>query len=243
MEQINQIRNLSIWIFLIPVVVINLCLLISINYNLFENTIFVVDQIGRSNFSIPYMDGGLSISRASRTYPAYLLFKPFMLITGVILIVYWIKIKNLINKIDNENNQKRSFLIYGILSAIFLIFHSIFLGVNFDYNLFKLFRRIILLGFILFEIIAQSLLIIALYKIKEKITEITNRKILIVKMVLVLTLIIVALAAIPILIKENNVHFKHALEWNYFIGVISFYLLSFLFWKKSETKVHTPEGV
>ena len=57
--------------------------------------------------------------------------------------------------------------------------------------------------------------------------------------VLVTTLIIVAIASIPIIsIPGNNFlgfntkFFKHALEWDYFIGVISFYLLTFLMWKK-----------
>ena len=78
MREISQIRKLSLWIFFIPLVAINLCLIISQNYNLFENTIFVVDEIGKSNFSIPYIDGSLSISRASRTYPQFLVFKPSM---------------------------------------------------------------------------------------------------------------------------------------------------------------------
>ena len=43
-------------------------LIISQNPEFLENTIFTVDQIGRSGFSIPYLDGSLSISRASRTF-------------------------------------------------------------------------------------------------------------------------------------------------------------------------------
>ena len=76
MKEITQIRKLSLWIFFIPLIAINLCLFISINYDLLENTIFAVDQIGRTAFTIPYIDGSLSISRASRTYPAFLIFKP-----------------------------------------------------------------------------------------------------------------------------------------------------------------------
>ena len=45
------------------------------NPQLLENTIFEVDQIGISGFSIPYIDGSLSISRAARTYPQFLVFK------------------------------------------------------------------------------------------------------------------------------------------------------------------------
>ena len=97
MEELSRIRKASLWIFIIPVVAINSCLFISINYHLFENTIFVVDQIGRSGFTIPYIDGSLSISRAARTYPSYLLFKPGMIITALILIQYWILNNNLYN--------------------------------------------------------------------------------------------------------------------------------------------------
>ena len=82
MKEITQIRKLSLWIFIIPLLAINLCLFIAINYDLLENTIFVVDQVGRTAFTIPYIDGSLSISRASRSFPAYLIFKPGMILTA-----------------------------------------------------------------------------------------------------------------------------------------------------------------
>ena len=62
-------------------------------------------------------------------------------------------------------------------------------------------------------------------------------------MVLVTILILIAILVAPILNSSDFTHFKHALEWNYFLGVVSFYLLTFLFWKKPEPSVHTPEGV
>ena len=85
MKEIAQIRKLSLWIFLIPLLAINLCLIISQNPEFLANTIFSVDQIGRSGFSIPYLDGSLSISRASRTFPQYLIFKPSMFLTAIFL--------------------------------------------------------------------------------------------------------------------------------------------------------------
>ena len=47
MHEITQIRKLSLWIFLIPLIAINLCLLISQNPDFLENTFFKVDQIGK----------------------------------------------------------------------------------------------------------------------------------------------------------------------------------------------------
>ena len=231
MDQISRIRKISIWIFFLPVIVLNVCLFISVNYLIFENTIFAVDQIGKSAFTIPYIDGGVSISRTARTYPTYLIFKPGMIITAFLLIKYWIANNTMAQKINNTEKNYR-FLIFGVGSAIFLIVHSIFLGVKFDYDLYKLFRRFILVAFIIFEIVAQALLVITLFKIKDKISEIINKKVLTLKIVLVSLLAITALASLPILTSSGHTHFKHALEWNYFIGVVLFYLLTFLFWKK-----------
>ena len=169
MHNINRIRVVSIWIFIVPVVVLNSCLFISVNYELLENTIFKVDMMGQSGFTIPYIDGSLSISRASRTFPSYLLFKPGMVITSILLVNYWIANNKLILAINNEESKNKYFLFFGVGSALFLIIHSIFLGINFENDFYKFFRRFVLLGFIIFEIIAQSLLVINLVKIKEKI--------------------------------------------------------------------------
>ena len=234
MEEVDRIKKVSIWIFIVPVVVINLCLLISVNAHLFQHTIFRVDPIGQSGFTIPYIDGGLSISRTARTYPTYLLFKPGMIVTAILLIQYWIANNRLFQKINDEIKNKY-FLIFGIGSAIFLIIHSIFLGIKFDYDLYKFFRRFVILSFVIFEIIAQVLLVISIFKMKEKIGKFINKKILILKIILVSVLTITAIASIPFLISSGHTHFKHALEWNYFIGVLTFYLLSFLFWRNSKT--------
>ena len=233
MEELNRIRKASLWIFIIPMVAINSCLFISINYHLFENTIFVVDQIGRSGFTIPYIDGSLSISRAARTYPSYLLFKPGMIITAIILIHYWISNNNLFKKIDDFSKKNKYFLFFGVGSALFLIAHSIFLGINFETDLYKFLRRFILLGFIIFELIAQTLLVLNIIKIKGKILEFINIKILTLKIILVFVLVVVAFLSAPILNSSEYIHFKHALEWNFFLGIVTFYLLTFLFWKKN----------
>tara|TARA_B100001057_G_scaffold252140_1_gene252404 strand:+ start:882 stop:1583 length:702 start_codon:yes stop_codon:yes gene_type:complete len=232
MNEIAQIRKLSLWIFFTPLVAINLCLIISQNYIYLENTIFQVDMIGRSYFSIPYLDGSLSISRASRTFPQYLIFKPAMIITAVFLYYYWENNNKLVNKFrSTEINYK--FKTFGILSAVFLAIHAIFLGIKFDIQIYKLMRRVILLLFIIFEIIAQGILVYQFFKIKNKIFGLINKKILIFKAILVFILATVAILSLPILINKGNTQFKHALEWNYFVGVILFYLFSRFFWKRT----------
>ena len=232
MNNIAQIRKLSLWIFFTPFLAINLCLVISQNPEFLENTLFTVDHIGRSGFSIPYLDGSLSISRASRTFPQYLIFKPAMIVTAIILYFYWSNNNNLVNKFKLTNINYK-FKTFGILSAIFLAIHSIFLGIKFDIQIYKLMRRVILLLFIIFEIIAQGMLVYHFFNLKEKLSELINKKILYIKAILVSVLAVVAILSLPLLVSKGNTHFKHALEWNYFVGVILFYLFTRLLWKRT----------
>ena len=90
-----------------------------------------------------------------------------------------------------------------------------------------------MLLFIIFEIVAQAYLVITLYKLKDKIFNKINFKFLKIKGILVSILIIVAILSIPIVSMPGNKFLKHALEWDYFVGVISFYLLTYFMWKKN----------
>ncbi len=96
-----------------------------------------------------------------------------------------------------------------------------------------------MLSFIIFEIVAQAYLVASLYSFKNKLEKYINKIYLKLKLILVSTLIIVAVISIPIISLPGDLvfginvkFFKHALEWDYFLGVISFYLLTFLMWKK-----------
>tara|TARA_B100000029_G_scaffold199896_1_gene198327 strand:+ start:212 stop:925 length:714 start_codon:yes stop_codon:yes gene_type:complete len=235
MDSINKVKSISIWIFIVPFVAVNACLiLITTFHDLFPNKQNVL--VG---FIFPYFDGGASISRTARVFPTYLIFKPAMFLTAYLLIKYWIYNKKIVSSIYGEHKNIKKFLFFGIASAICLVLHSIFLGIKYDYDLYKLFRRVVMLMFIIFEIVAQAYLVATLYSFREKLFNFINQKILIMKIILVSCLIIVAIISIPIVslpgdnfLGFNLKSFKHALEWDYFIGVISFYLLTFFMWKK-----------
>ena len=227
MEEINKVKTISIWIFLVPFIAINTCLiLITQFHSLFDGKDIITS-------TIPYIDGGASISRTARVFPTYWIFKPAMFLTSYLLIRYWLWNKNIINNFQSNTKHVKKIMFFGIGSAILLTVHSVFLGIKFDYDLYKLFRRVIMLLFIIFEIVAQAYLVLILYNLKEKINEYINFKFLIAKRILVTLLIVVAIISVPIISFDGNKAFKHALEWDYFLGVIFFYFLTFLMWKKA----------
>tara|TARA_B100000902_G_scaffold79849_1_gene84568 strand:- start:406 stop:1113 length:708 start_codon:yes stop_codon:yes gene_type:complete len=235
MEQISKAKSISVWIFIVPFIAINACLIIITQFHsLFPNQEDIIHN------TIPYIDGGASISRTARPYPTWLIFKPSMFLTSFLLIKYWIYNREIIKFFNQDHKYIKRIFYFGIASAIALTIHSIFLGIKFDNDLYKLFRRVILLSFIIFELIAQAYLVATFYSFKEKLLDYINPTILKLKLILVSFLIIVALISVPIISLPgddffgfNLKFFKHALEWDYFLGIISFYLLTFLMWKKN----------
>ena len=234
MIEIKKVKSISVWIFIIPFVAVNTCLILVTQFHeLFANRADII------HWTFPYLDGGASISRTARPYPSWLVFKPAMFITSFLLIKYWIYNRKIIEYFNFDHKYKNKIVYFGIASAIALTVHSIFLGIKFDNDFYKLFRRLIMLSFIVFEIIAQAYLVATFYSLRKKLDNYINLKILNTKIVLVSILIIVAVISIPIIsLPGNNFlgfnlkFFKHALEWDYFLGVITFYLLTFFMWKK-----------
>ena len=235
MDKIVKVKSISIWVFIVPFIALNTCLILITKFHgLFNDQDVLIN-------TIPYIDGQASISRTARVFPTYLIFKPAMFFTSYLLIKYWIYSKDIIVFFNKDHKNIKRILFFGVGSAILLTLHSIFLGIKFDNDLYKLFRRVIMLSFIIFEISAQAYLVTTFYSFKDKMANYINLKYLKLKIILVSLLIAVAVISIPIIslpgdnfLNFNLKFFKHALEWNYFIGVITFYLLTFFMWKNKQ---------
>ena len=234
MNSIEKARSISIWIFIVPFVAVNACLILVTQFHgVFES------EADRLYNTIPYIDGGASISRTARPYPSWLIFKPAMFLTSFLLIKYWLFNRDIIKYFKDDHKNLKKIVFFGVASAVALTIHSIFLGIKFDNDLYKLFRRVVMLSFIVFEIVAQAYLVATFFSFKNKLKIYINPIILNIKITLVSLLILVAIISIPIISLPGDDFFgvnlkflKHALEWDYFLGVITFYLLTFLMWKK-----------
>ncbi len=189
---------------------------------------------GFSEIKNPYLYGEVSISRTARYFPANLIFKPLILISAFFLFLYWKSTFNLLNGLRDKNILKKfssGFYIFGILSSISLAFHAIFLGIEFDSKVFTFLRRIIIILFISFEIIAQFILTKNLFANKKNLLGYIQPIILNIKIIFVVFIMLITLMLFLILYfmdLENNV--KNILEWNYFAALLVYYFLSRLMW-------------
>ena len=89
MEKISKVKSISIWIFIVPFIAINACLILVTKFHSLFAPIDIIQNI-------PYFDGGTSIGRF-KVFPTYFIFKPAMLLTS--LVKYWLWNKNIINQL------------------------------------------------------------------------------------------------------------------------------------------------
>jgi len=232
MTYISKLRFVSILIFIFPLVSINLCLLLSQIFefrnlpepgNYFgEIKIFDAGDALRDKqtkeWAIPYFDGSASISRIGRVFPNYLIFKPSLILTGILIIYYWSIIKKILN-----NNSSKKILLFGYLTGICLIIHSIFLGIKIDNNFYKIFIRLNLFFTLIFALTSKIYFMLEIKKIDKNLQKYLNKNIVKLKLIIVLCLVIIAGVIIPLLPLINFKEVKYIIEWNYYILIFIFY--------------------
>ena len=194
--------------------------------------------LGISQEVFPFIDGEASISNIVRHYPSSLIFKPLMFITSILMIFYWTNYYSLLNKILPSRKRTNSFTLFGILSAIFLFLHVLFLGIDNQTDLIRQFRRIIIVLFIIFEELAEFYLAKKLYNCLNILEQYMYKKIILAKIIFVSIIVFATLTILLLItIKDMSSNFNNIVEWNYFTFLLVFYLLSAIAWKKDKSSV------
>ena len=225
-KNINCIKNypLSYSIYKVFPKIPTLIVDIKRNPNYFDATKKVVN---------PFFYGETSISNIAKRYPLKIIFKPFLFIASLLMIFYWTYTKKVICLFD-KSKKIQLYYYFGILSGIFLFLHVFFLGSEIENEIFKNLRKYIIAFFILFELFAQFLLIIKIFFVKKLINNYINYFILKLKwffvlFFLILTVLILSLQIFLDFPKEVD----YIIEWNYFVFLSFYYLLTFFLWKKN----------
>ena len=152
------------------------------------------------------------------------------------MLMYWRSYNYLFEKILNQ--KKNYFFYFGISSAIFLFFHVFFLGSEIDNEIFQKLRRLIIILFILNELFAQISLTRQLYLNSSRLSEYCYLSIIKLKVLFIYVVVILSVIVILILVfYDLSSRIDYILEWNYFLGLLFYYLLSSVMLKKIKTNV------
>ena len=206
-------------------------------YKYFPPFSYIIDEktkglsLGTHSPVNPFLYGEVSISNLVKRHPIKIFFKFFLYMSVILMITYWYNYNKIFKKILNQDTN--IFYFFGLSSAVFLFFHVYYLGTTSNNEILNDFRRIIVVLFILFEVFAQTLLAHKLYInknifLKHCFNLFVLSKVIFVSLVLIFTITVMIM--LSIFNFPSNI--DYILEWNYFIILLVFYLLSALMWKK-----------
>ena len=219
-----NVRYLSFVVFILPLLTVIISYIVSV-------------RLGLVSLCVPNIEGCTSISRVGRYEPVKFFFKPLMYLFSLLLFLYWrenyLKLKLLVK----NNRHIKITYIFGIISVLFLVLYIFFLG---ESNIYRFFRKTGIYIYILFTIIAQLLLAIQYFKLKNQPSF--NYKFIKIKLALSILLISFGIIFLPVLIIkiENFPEIKNLISWNYFLFLQIYYFMTFLCWKPQS---HTLSGV
>ena len=117
MEHINKAKLISIWIFILPFIAVNTCLILVTQFHsLFPNQVDIIHN------TFPYFDGGASISRTARPYPSWLVFKPLMIFTSFLLVKYWMYNREIISFFSRDHKNIKT-IFFLLCFSNFIVFN------------------------------------------------------------------------------------------------------------------------
>jgi len=202
----------------LPIMVVNLCLLISIE----------AQTIPRC---IPYLEGCTSVSAAGRNPPAIYLFRLVMLPTAAALILFWVINHRWLGLLRGTPEVRGTVILWlGVIGAVFLGVYVTFLGTEGDFQ--RLMRRYGIYVFFAFTALAQLLTARDMLAIAGTRGD---------RRIRLHALVILWLCAGMLVMGLTNVVLKavlpdpdqaeNVIEWNFAILMQAFFLIVWRSWK------------
>ena len=215
------LQRISLGLFIIPSVTIFLCLGMATYLNILE-------------ICNPFISGCYSVSRVGRSYPAILIFKPMMVITIVLMIVYFFEHYRIFKKFLINKIYLNLILLSGLISSFALFIYIIFLGIE-GSEIWRFMRRGGIFIYIISLIISQFLIVLTYLKIKNDYKVIISSKIIDINFYFIFLLIIcgiILILLIDIFSLTTSWNIKNIIQWNYFLLMNLFFLNTYFVWKK-----------
>ena len=215
------LQRISLGLFIIPSVTIFLCLGMATYLNILE-------------ICNPFISGCYSVSRVGRSYPAILIFKPMMVITIVLMIIYFFEHYRIFKKFLINKIYLNLILLSGLISSFALFIYIIFLGIE-GSEIWRFMRRGGIFIYIISLIISQFLIVLSYLKIKNDYKVIISSKIININFYFIFLLIIfgiILVLLIDIFSLTTPWYIKNIIQWNYFLLMNLFFLNTYFVWKK-----------
>lgn len=184
-------------------------------------------------WSIPYIDGSFSISKAARNGSSLFIFRAVMVAYGVLLIWFWIYVRHWLRDLYARSSVLGSTIQWlGIAGALSLILYVDFLGTTGEVNRFM--RQFGILIYFMGTPLAQILLLREHYRLLPSLPEGTiNPKLLHFQLVVIVSMLLIGIisGAMEIMHLKTD-QSENIAEWNLALLMQLYFAVMVPLWKE-----------
>lgn len=217
-----MIRLLPLFTGLLPIVAIHVSLLVAFHAGVIPPC-------------FPYLEGCTSISATGRYEPASFIFKPAMMTSWILLVMYWLFnvawLRELARSAGDSHAKLGSWAaVFGIGGAMALVLYVTFLGSQGAF--YEFMRRFGVYLYFLFTVIAQ--IVVARHSIRLSRLLGAAPVLRISKLQMFLALVPFVLGALNLLLKavlDDADRAENVIEWFFALLMHGYFILSYFCWR------------
>ena len=207
------------------------------------NTCFIMAASnGHIPWCFPYIEGCVSISKASRNVPELQIYRFAIMLSAILMVSYWTLCGNWIKQLYQElvspggqatgNKRRRIFVTVGIVASICLAVNAALIG-NQD-EFYKELRQVCVTTFFFGAILAQC---IFAFEIKRfviqnnlyQLNKMSNFKITLCIMQVLLAILAIGIAPFV----SQKPYIENIAEWNIVLLMVAFFVSTGICWKQT----------
>lgn len=197
---------------------------------------------GHIPWCFPYIEGCVSISKASRNLPEIQIYRFAMIASAILMVSYWTLCGNWIKQLYRElvspggqltgNKRRRTFVTIGIISSICLAINALLIGNENEF--LKELRQICVTTFFFGAILAQCIFALELKRLVVQNNLFQLNKMSNFKISLCIIQVLLAILAIVIAPYLNQKpYFENIAEWNIVLLMVAFFVSTGICWKQT----------
>lgn len=200
----------------IPVVTVNVAYLISLYH-------------GTAVACMPYLEGCLTVSAASRTEPAIFFFRAVMMPATLLFVIYWAVSWTWLGRIDTSRQRHAIFLL-GVVGALAMILYVDYLGTEGE-----MYRALRKYGTILFFGLTFLAQLMELGRMVRK--NVGPAWAVSAKRIISYALLLGGLAFIPVQNAWDVDPIENIIEWNFSLLMMAHFMFTAAIWRRAEVEV------
>lgn len=215
---------LALTVCLLPTVVVHVAYLASVNG-------------GYVPLCNPYLEGCASISASGRHGFSYIFFKLGMFPAAMLMALFWVVCRQWLLLLGDESRSLlAAMVIIGVISALFLMLYTAYLGSRGDF--YRFMRRTGVIVYFAFGYLAQLLLLARMQRLRRSGRLVLPGYVWRGKMALVGGLFVFGLASIPVSsFMADKDRLENVIEWLFALMMVSYYFFSWRAWRLSGLSV------